>query len=329
MFLDLIGKAHDIKEKYVYLTEECNLSCVFCWQDHNKKTNINALLQTLNQIFSEQVSHPTLYNVMGGEIFADFIDDIVIENFYNKDINENKTFNWLTNLIVNIERFEEFISNAPQNYIWSTSYDPCGRFTLAQKQEFIDNIFYLKSKNIIPHTISIVLTNQNIDAILNGDKEFNILYRAQFKIFFDFLSPVENNFAKLLPTESKIEKFFKFLIVNYPNCGPINEWHAMIPQKASCRNSQIIGFDGTNTNCGNTQLNTNKKLIPLVDLSSQSLQVSYIEKRNCFSCKFFDVCPLGCFLNHQSDGYMDLPDGECGYRNVLSFIETRNNNCKQ
>lgn len=328
MFLELIGKAQDVKEKYVYLTEECNLSCVFCWQDHNKKTNNSAILQTLNNIFTEKVDVPTLYNVMGGEIFADFIEDFVIEKFYNKDNNENKTFNWLTNLIINIDRFEQFISNAPSNYIWSTSYDPCGRFTSVQKQEFINNVFYLKSKNIIPHTISIVLTNQNIDAILNGDDVFHMLYQADFKIFFDFLSPIENNFSALFPTESTIEKFFKFLIEYYPKCGPINEWHALIPQKASCRNSQIIGFDNINTNCGNVQINTNKKLIPLVDLGSYNLQVSYIQKRNCFSCKFFDVCPLGCFLNHQTDGYMDLPEGECGYRNVLNFIETRNNNNK-
>lgn len=326
MFLDLIGKSQPIKEKYVYLTEQCNLSCVFCWQDHNKQTDTAKMLTTLKNIFDECVTQPTLYNIMGGEIFADYISDDVLYYFLQGSEDVNKVYNWLTNLIIDVVRFEVFLNLAPSNYIWSTSYDPCGRFNPEQRLLFIDNLSYLKSKKIVPHTISIVLTNQNIDAIINGDSTFEWLYANGFNLFFDFLSPITNGFNALFPTESKIEAFFKFLIVDFPKCGPINEWHALIPQKASCRNSEIIGFDGTNTNCGNTDVKTNSNLIPLIDLQANTLQVSYVEKRGCFTCDFYDVCPLGCFLNHQVAGYMDLPDGQCGYRNVLSFIKTRNSN---
>lgn len=327
--LQALNKTHSMIEKYVYIAEECNLSCVFCWQQHDKTHDAKIMTRIVQQIFNEDPKTDTLYNIMGGEIFADFIQDSTITSFKtNNQFHHKKTYNWLTNLIIDIDRFIVFLTELPLNNVWCTSYDPVGRFNQRQKQEWFNNLTYLLERNFKPHSISIVLTKQNIEYIMKGDPIFQKVYDLGLPLFFDFLSPFPHkSFNEMFPTESLVQEFFYFLIDNYPKCGPVSEWMDLVPLKASCRNSMIIGYDtDIITNCGNNSATKDSKRIELVDLSATSLQHSYIEERQCLSCEWLDVCPLGCFLNHQTNGFTDLPAGECMYRNALSYIKTNNKN---
>ena len=82
-------------EKYVYIAEECNLSCVFCWQQHDKTHDAKIMTRIVQQIFNEDPKTDTLYNIMGGEIFADFIQDSTITSFKtNNQFHHKKTYNW-------------------------------------------------------------------------------------------------------------------------------------------------------------------------------------------------------------------------------------------
>lgn len=324
--LTALGKKQLIKEKYVYLFETCNLSCVFCWQDHALPFNIDKIQSTLQQIYKEEPFSHTIYNIMGGELFMTNVPNEVV-NTYSKDLefHPHKIYNWLTNLIIPIHRFEMFLSQLPENCVWSTSYDPCGRFNRAQLSHFNENIRYLSTKGYRPQSVSIVLTVQTINAIMNGDETFQYLYDNKYPLFFDFLSLFNSPlFESMLPKESLVQKFFLFLIDVYPDVGPIKEWIDEVPIKMSCRESEIISSEEIIGNCVTAVDTKSKSKIPLVDLSSNCLQNTYIEKRQCLSCEFFDKCPLGCFLNHQTNGFEDLPDGECMYRNSLRYIQSKN-----
>ncbi len=319
-------------ELFVNLFEWCNLNCDFCWQDHNDWSGIETIVERsvdiLSAIRSSKEPH-FIVNLMGGELFADKIPDQTIYDYYNMveavftQLPPKKTIevNWVTNLVfTKLERLQELVNKTRALGIQSritTSFDFTGRFRKASRLLFENNIRKLGSE---VGTISVVLTKPNIEKMIkNDDSLFKELYAQGFYFYFDYYSP-ENNFKEMLPTDTQLQEGLLFLLRNYPNVNPIQSWIKNESNPMSCQSSIVIDKDGVKGKC--------KSLVPesiKVVLKSEShdntnavMEDRFSNKYDCISCEFYKRCGMGCFLQHDFDGFETL--SECLYKEIFRNI---------
>ena len=80
----LIDPKRDPEQEYtIHLFEFCNLSCSFCWQNHQDKIGLDTVLNKLEPIekfISKENKNKVTLNLMGGEVFAPTI--------YTKELND-------------------------------------------------------------------------------------------------------------------------------------------------------------------------------------------------------------------------------------------------
>jgi len=335
----LIDPKRDPEQEYtIHLFEFCNLSCSFCWQNHQNKIGIDTILNKLESIekfVSKEYKNKITLNLMGGEIFAPSI--------YNKELNEsykklslgiqkiaikyNKQFslNWVTNLVIDkngIEQIEDLLQYLKDNKISSrltTSYDPRGRFNKLQFEIFKNNVVYFGEKITC---FSCLLTKPNIEYYLNyGDEYFDYLYNNGKYIYFDYYMPDEHA-EHNMPTDELLLKFFKLCVDKYPNVHPIKDWIFNKKNYASCRVSKLVLADGTLCQCGNL-VQDNKSLSmyksPIKKMNNSIIENKFLEKYNCASCEFLNRCTLGCFMNHDYKYREEL--NECVYKLTHRYIE--------
>jgi radical SAM protein with 4Fe4S-binding SPASM domain len=335
----LIDPKRDPEQEYtIHLFEFCNLSCSFCWQNHQNKIGIDTILNKLESIekfVSKEYKNKITLNLMGGEIFAPSI--------YNKELNEsykklslgiqkiaikyNKQFslNWVTNLVTDkngIEQIEDLLQYLKDNKISSrltTSYDPRGRFNKLQFEIFKNNVVYFGEKITC---FSCLLTKPNIEYYLNyGDEYFDYLYNNGKYIYFDYYMPDEHA-EHNMPTDELLLKFFKLCVDKYPNVHPIKDWIFNKKNYASCRVSKLVLADGTLCQCGNL-VQDNKSLSmyksPIKKMNNSIIENKFLEKYNCASCEFLNRCTLGCFMNHDYKYREEL--NECVYKLTHRYIE--------
>jgi len=333
----LIDPKRDPEQEYtIHLFEFCNLSCSFCWQNHQDKIGIDTVLNKLEPIerfVSKEYKNNITLNLMGGEVFAPSI--------YNKELNEaykqlslgiqkiadkyNKqcSLNWVSNLVTDkLDLIEDLLQYSKDNNITtrlSTSYDPRGRFNTKQFELFKKNVDYFGNKITC---FSCLLTKPNIEYYLkNGDEYFDYLYKNGKYIYFDYYMPDEH--AKFnMPSDKLLLKFFKHCIDNYPNVHPIKDWIYNKKNYASCRVSKLVLADGTLCMCGN--LVQDKKSLsmyksPIKRMNNDEIENKFLEKYNCVSCEFLDRCTLGCFMNHDYKYKEEL--NECVYKLTHRYIE--------
>lgn len=319
------SKQNTRQEFQIFLFKKCNLSCSFCFfSKEDLKSNDNGLNTIIFQAFDlvkqiKQIEEATktskqyTINIMGGEVFSDFIDNKYFEDYfqyckiiktqleipYNLDIE----YNFITNLVYsNLDRVKNLyyrLKAIDVNVSIGTSYDFSGRFNSKTKSIFNENINNLPQS--ICNSISIVLTKQNIRKLLtNSDNLFKEYYNKGYNIYFDHFSPSESNpnSVKLCPSEVEIYQAFSFLRDIYPNTYPVKDLLKNSANSMSCRRSLVVKDNSPCGNCRNLDCTSRDFNLDSANsgLDNVDIETSFLQKYNCMTCPYFKRCPLSCFL---------------------------------
>ena len=311
------------REYFINFFERCNLSCGFCWQDHDDYTGVDDIVSKsdiiLNKITDGEFS---TINVMGGELFADFVDDNVFVDYHKfvQKIHEQHptgeyVVNFVTNLVFEktdrVKKFFDGLADCGYKTTAVSSYDPRGRFNNSDRELFMRNLSIF---NDYIRSVSVVMTKQNIEAISGGDIGFDTIYRSGMNLYVDFYSP-EKNWKLYRPTDTEIVDFFIFLTKKYPDVSPINEYiKGGFNTSTSCRSSTII--------LPNNSVGSCKILSDDFDEfdNINDLESDFVHARGCLMCEYYKVCGLSCFL-HSARIYNDnTTQIECEFKRFYASI---------
>ena len=187
----------------------------------------------------------------------------------------------------------------------TTSYDPRGRFNTKNFNLFLENIDIVRSHL---RSVGVVMTRPNIIAIMKGDSKLESLYN-KIELYFDYYSP-EESFKTSLPKDSELLVFFKYMLQKYPKAEPFKSWRENDINRMTCRSSNVILPDGGGGKCRSLVAKKlyNEFLSEFDTQNNDSMEKSFIERRNCLTCEFFKKCGLGCFLQSDFLKHNDLDD---------------------
>ena len=327
-------KIIDYAELVICLFDHCNLKCVFCSQDHNntqgasEKEILSKVRGIVEWINNNKRSKYFKLHIMGGELFQDIWIQKQFLSIYQKFIDEIKSkvdsekilaFNFITNLVFfETKKVLDFLEK--NNLKISVSYDPHGRFTNAQFDIFKNNIEIFKDKI---EMISLVMTKQNIEAVIKGDQYFDYLY-DNFRCDWDSFLPSVSVSETLMPKESDLLKFYKHLVDNYPSCLNISYFtEDSRENKMSCTrgNSYTVMYDGTNpVGCSGSVLLRDSST---KNLGSTIIIQKFFDQYNCFECEYFKKCPFTCFIKNDYNKIVrDV--GECVFKETFKYVEIKN-----
>jgi radical SAM protein with 4Fe4S-binding SPASM domain len=310
----LLRNKRDHREEFMAtLFEKCNLTCAFCWQNHDSTEGLNSVRSKVASLVRGAKSSPKkvmLFNLMGGELFA---DDVFTDEMYGdymflitetdrqvRELGKTCEFTCCTNLIfTRPERVMGLLQDLHSkgiNIKLTTSYDFSGRFNSSTLQTFKQNVEFFKQEVI---NLGVVLTAPNINELLKDtDEDFKYFYNSGYKIYFDHYSP-EHNAKTMTPSDALLLEAFYFLIDNYPNTYPVYDWIHNHTNGLSCKTSKMVLPSGELAQCGKVP---DKQTIKFFknprDLSNPTMEMSFMEKMGCLTCEYFDRCSLGCFLLH-------------------------------
>lgn len=330
----LLKDKRDHREEFmITLFEKCNLTCAFCWQDHDSEEGLDTVRDKVQALVKAATKSPKsgmLFNLMGGEMFADSIftdkmyDDyvyLITETYHQvKQLGKTADFTCCTNLIYsNIEKVKQFLDDVKSHGIdigLSVSYDFTGRFNVGDREVFVKNLEFFKQSVI---NIGVVLTSPNIAALLkNNDETFKHLYDSGFHIFFDYYSP-EKNAAVMAPSDALLLEAFYFLIDNYPNTQPVKNWITQTSNQMTCKSSRVLLPSGEMVQCGSLpDTKTIKFFKKPTEMSNSSMESAFMEQMGCLTCEYFTRCSLGCFLQHYFKGRNELD--QCVYKLTFDKI---------
>ena len=266
---------------------------------------------------------------MGGELFQNrWIDEgflEIYEDFINaiKDqvsTDKKVVYNFVTNLA--FTRRTEMLYFLERNDLKvSISYDPHGRFNPAQKKIFLENL------KIFRHHIrmvSCVMTKNSMRSIIDGDETFDYLYDL-YPVDFDHLLPSTGTKADrtLMPKESEVLEFYKVLVDRYPECINILPFTNGKPQnKMTCTrgNSLTVMPDGSiPKGCSGSVLLQDYNT---PDLGGTKIIENWVDKYNCFECKYFQRCPMSCFIKADFKHIEEDLD-DCVFRQTFKYRDEK------
>jgi hypothetical protein len=325
-------KVIDWSEIVINLFEHCNMSCVFCPQDHSNKTGLSreAILRKVGPVVDYINKNPYKefhLHIMGGELFQDELINQGYIEIYSEFIDQIKQhvstdkkllFNFITNLVY--ENVDAVISFANKHNLKLTiSYDLAGRFNAAQFDLYKINVE--KFKPYIKY-VSLVITKQNITKLLQGDPYHDYLY-DNFTMTWDHLLPGHNSLKVMMPSESELYSFYTTLIDKYPNTVNVEAFVGSAPNnKMSCTrgSSFTILFDDTiPKGCSGSVLMRNNST---KDLESTIIIQKFIKERDCFGCEYYQKCGFSCFIRSDyKDLVRDLDD--CVFRKSFKYFELK------
>jgi len=327
-------KIIDYAELVICLFDHCNLKCVFCPQDHtntqgaSEKEILSKVPGIVEWINNNKRSTYFKLHIMGGEIFQDIWIQEEFLSIYQRFIDKIKSkvdtektlvFNFVTNLVFfETKKVSDFLEK--NNLKISVSYDPHGRFTNTQFDIFKNNIEIFKDKI---EMISLVMTKQNIEAVIKGDSYFDYLYN-NFRCDWDSFLPSISISETLMPKESDLLKFYKHLVDNYPLCLNISYFTENSREnRMSCTrgNSYTVMYDGTNpAGCSGSVLLRDSST---KNLGSTIIIQKFFDQYNCFECEYFKKCPFTCFIkNDYKKIVRDV--GECVFKETFKYVEIKN-----
>ena len=335
-FYDVIDKkVVDYCEIVCCLFEHCNFNCVFCPQNHdsvafaNEKDILAKAPVIANYINNNKRSRYFSIHIMGGELFQDrWIDEGFLE-IYEKFINaiqenlitdKQVVYNFVTNLA--FTRVTEMMYFITRNDLkMSISYDPHGRFNPEQKKIFLKNLEYFKHHI---RMVSVVMTKRSMKSIIDGDKVFDQLYEL-YPVDFDHLLPSTGTKADrtLMPKESEVLEFYKVLVDRYPECINILPFTNGKPQnKMTCTrgNSLTVMPDGSiPKGCSGSVLLQDYNT---PDLGGTQIIENWVDKYNCFECKYFQRCPMSCFIKADFKHIEEDLD-DCVFRQTFKYRDEK------
>jgi hypothetical protein len=323
--IDVHNKRSSTGEIIVILFELCDLSCLFCNQDHTSIVGIDTIVDKFEQIkntidiLRKKGKTDFSIHIMGGEIFSDSLDDAVFTD-YIKLINQTKQYCEINNIPVVIsvvtnfvwkkkDRVKRFLIESGVEVM--SSYDPSGRFNSSTLEIFKENV--LEFKDFIS-MISVVITKPTIDKFLKNQVPFFDYLYANFSIFFDHYGP-EKNQKFLMPTDIEVREFTKYLVDCWPNTYPIRNYFSKTKSQMTCMDTFTIMPGGKSGGCG--QYEQLDKVIPIKLVTEQT----WLDNYNCLECEHFNRCALGCFMsNHIKDMRTQK---ECWLKEVYDYIDSK------
>lgn len=329
----LKNKVIDYVEIVVLFTENCNMSCVFCPQDHDSMLGatpeeILSKAQLVQDFVNRHPKKDFVVHAMGGELFQDkFIDQGFLEVYQEfmsrirSGIAGDKTieFMFVTNLVY--QQIDAVIGFCQDNDLkMNVSYDPTGRFTARQLELFKANIE--KFADYI-HLISTVITLPNIQKIQQGDDYFDYLY-SRFECDWDQLLPAGTN-ENLMPKSSDLLAYYQHMIDHYPNCNNIQYFTDRTrPRQMACTrgSNHTILMDGTSPKgCSGTVLlqggNSNRE-----ELGTPKIIRIFLEKNECMTCEYFSNCSFTCFIKNDYKRLVDDLD-ECVFKKAFRYADDK------
>ena len=336
-FYDVIdSKVIDYGEVIVCLFENCNMTCSFCPQDHDSLVGVSRdkiigkIPRIVDWINSNKRSTYFKLHIMGGEVFQDSLIQQGYLDIYQKmmdtiraqvDPSKHLVFNFVTNLVFDeTQKVMDFI--ASNNLMISTSYDSRGRFNRSQLEVFKRNVEIFKQRI---EMVALVLTRQNIEAIINGDEYFDYIYQ-NFTCDFDSFLPSVAPSSTMMPKESDLLRFNKYLIDNYPDC--LNVEYFTSPEqnrKMACtrgNNYTILHDDSEPQGCSGTVLLKDKTT---KNLASEEIVINFFKKYNCFQCPYYSKCPFTCFIKNDYNK-MERDVGDCVFKLTFEYVDEKSNN---
>lgn len=322
------SKSYDLT---ISLFEKCNLDCNFCFQNHiNKKVDLDKIKNIPNLIKTQINKEIKKYNIQflniliwGGEIFMDSLPNqifILYENLTLELLNvikcENIKIYWTTNGI--FSRREKILSllNNTNSKI-SFSYDVIDRFKKDDlKVLWKENLLYFKEKNLL-NIISLVLTKENINAIVNTSDIIltDLFLNDAYNLDINYYIPCETNKKECIPSSEEIYSFYKYCIDNkiykikiiqeiLKTVSSIyNDYD--IEKYCDCKYFTHIQIDEVSKNCVkrlgkdyNLNFFYNKLTNEVSDDNCNEVKNSLaIIKMNCMYCKYFNRCQGFCWLS--------------------------------
>jgi sulfatase maturation enzyme AslB (radical SAM superfamily) len=333
----VIEPKRDPQQEYtIHLFEFCNLRCAFCWQDHENLVGIDTVLEKLEPIekfLQKETRKKVVFNIMGGEIFADKIYTEKLNDAYFqlaqgiKDLaiqyNVEASINWVSNLVTDkTDQIFDLLKKVKGIGVKTqlvTSYDPAGRFN---KNDFVIFQRNLETFKDEVEGVGILLTRANIARWLgNNDWFLDKLYNDGFYIYADYYMP-DKHAKHSMPTDTDLFEVFKHFINKYPKIDPINSWIENDFNYATCRTSKLVLQDNTMCLCGNLVQDiqdSSQYSSPIKPMDNSIIENKFIEKYDCISCEYYRRCGLGCFMNRDYK-FRDELD-ECVYKLTHRYIE--------
>ena len=225
------------------LFDLCNLHCTFCYESTGCGKRVNKFnkdyIKELPEIF-KQYHIPRIkkdnkkdinLSLYGGELFLDSFPDDLFEDYeefifkiyrcLKREVPDARlSVFWLSNYtFTKWERVKQLLDATNTNI--ATSYDPVGRFHSPDLLgKWLMTFNHFKDRTIMT-TVS--LHTKNIEAIINGDRGFEILMNTpQVLADASYYTPIYNGFSasindafdKFIPSDSDIFDFYKFIVDN-------------------------------------------------------------------------------------------------------------------
>jgi hypothetical protein len=319
-------------EVVVCFFENCNLNCTFCPQDHRSilgmsKREILEKLPLIERFISTQSSKEIHLHLMGGELFQDHLIERGFLEYYAEFVarlrskfepEKSLTFNFITNLTLSrVEDLRRFCLELDLKL--SISYDPSGRFTPESRTLFEENVETFKDH---VRMVSCVITRPNIERAMAGDSLLDRLYN-HFPVDWDPLIPARDNSQQLLPKDSELLQFYKFLLERYPSS--INLENFVNPnshQKMRCTRGKSLTIMPDNLipqGCSGALFLRDSSVR---DPASNRIIERFLAKHDCLACPYYSRCSFTCFIaqeyKHRID---DLP--RCVFREVFEHLDAQ------
>jgi hypothetical protein len=323
--LNIHNKRPDTGEIIVTLFEYCDLSCLFCNQDHDSYEGIDTIVGKFDSIklsINQQIKKgkkQISIHMMGGELFSDTVEDKVFDDYaeltkkllaYGKEINIPLEVSFITNFIwEKKQRIKKFLDDNEISVM--TSYDPSGRFNKKTFEVYKKNIQDFKEYII---SVNVIMTKPNIDKFMSDNVPFFDYLYENFPIYFDYYGPGKNH-EFLMAKDIEIRDFMKYMFEKWNNCHPFKTFTNKTANKMSCMDTHTVMPSGKWGGCG--YFENLEKVIPIKVVTEQQWFDSY----NCYECEHLQRCTMGCFMsNHVKD--MRTQD-TCWLKEVYDYVDLK------
>jgi uncharacterized protein YutD len=336
----LKSKKPKLGEIEVTLFEFCNLKCDFCFHKVNDKTGLTKeeIMEKLSTIFSfsnsikEEVKVIQL-NMVGGELMIDSLIEVgyleiykefILEvNKYYKEIGIDLRVVFVSNYLFNnessikIEKMINELKTETKSYIGMiASYDFSGR---PMNQLWKENLKRLKNVTV---SINTVMTKPALEHLMiKGDKYWEEEIYPNFETFFDFFIPDKGS-NDLIPPDSLLLDFYKWVSDKYPNINPIKDMlktNEMQPMSCLSLNKITIFPDGSTSNCRWKRYDDEDFKNELNYDDNSNMMMDYITEYNCFSCEYYSICTFRCFTQWSWNGRIRDVEG-CVNKHFYNYL---------
>ena len=340
---EIIGntKKNNEGELIVILFEYCNLACQFCTQDHSSIVGMDTILGKIESVkkaldvLKARGKTKTTINLMGGELFADEVDDRLFDDYlsliqsitdYGNDIAMPVKIMIATNMVwTRTDRVKTLLDRSGVKI--NASYDPAGRFNKESLEIFYNRI--TEFKDYVSH-IGVVMTKPNIKKFMADQApHFEYLYNNFMIVFDNYTQTPGSNLNFLMPLDYELRDFYKFMVDQWPNCIPFQEFSSKLQQNMGCMRTMYVFVDNSFGSCGAyeqivqplTEYAGQKTVIMLTKLE-QHIETKFFQDYDCLSCEYMSRCSFSCFLNHHIRD--SRTQEECWLKEVYQYIDSKN-----